>query len=109
MCFNFDVEFVEANTGVGRRDLSRDGVHFRERAVSRLGSLLLRAISAALGLSCSERGSEGDSVCPMAMAPPHVLGVVLRGRKSKSVWRERGIHFNIWSLNRGFEELSSLY
>ncbi|KAG8310800.1 hypothetical protein J6590_056638 [Homalodisca vitripennis] len=39
MCNNFDVEFVEGNTCVSRRDLTRDGVHFSRRGVTRLGSL----------------------------------------------------------------------
>lgn len=48
MCNNFDVEFVEANTCVSRRDLAQDGVHFSRRGVARLGSLFVNAISAAL-------------------------------------------------------------
>ncbi|KAG8319444.1 hypothetical protein J6590_091809, partial [Homalodisca vitripennis] len=39
MCLNFNVEFVEANCCVGRRDLARDGIHLNRRDVSRLGSL----------------------------------------------------------------------
>ncbi|KAG8278821.1 hypothetical protein J6590_011221 [Homalodisca vitripennis] len=39
MCLNFNVEFVEANCCVGRRDLARDGIHLNRRGVSRLGSL----------------------------------------------------------------------
>lgn len=48
MCNNFSVEFVEANSCVRRRDLSRDGVHFSRGAVSRLGSLFVNALTAAL-------------------------------------------------------------
>lgn len=47
MCNNFNVELVEANSCVRRRDLSRDGVHFSRQAVTRLGSLFVKAITAA--------------------------------------------------------------
>ncbi|KAG8320377.1 hypothetical protein J6590_070663 [Homalodisca vitripennis] len=48
---------------VGERDLSRDGLHFNSRGVSRLGSQLLDVISAVLGssvaatLPCSQDGA----------------------------------------------------
>lgn len=48
MCINFNVTFVEANCCVGRRDLSRDGVHFSRRGVSQLGSLFVNVITEAL-------------------------------------------------------------
>jgi hypothetical protein len=48
MCNNFNVCFVEANCCVGRSDLSRDGVHFSRRGVSRLGSLFVDVITEAL-------------------------------------------------------------
>ncbi|KAG8318382.1 hypothetical protein J6590_006698 [Homalodisca vitripennis] len=50
MCNNFGVEFVEANNCVSRRDLTEDGELFTGRALSRLGSLFVANISAALRL-----------------------------------------------------------
>lgn len=45
MCNNFGVTFVEANCCVGRRDLTRDGVHFSRKGVSRLSSMLVEVVS----------------------------------------------------------------
>src|SRR5436190_6206769 len=44
MCFNFNVQFVEINCSLGRRDLARDGRHLNRRGVSRLESLFLEVI-----------------------------------------------------------------
>lgn len=63
MCFNFGVEFVDANSCVRRRDLTRDGVHFRRRATSRLGSLFVDVVVAALQ-------QQGTSVQPEAFQSP---------------------------------------
>lgn len=62
MCFNFNVSFVEANCCVGRRDLSRDGVHFSRRGVSRLGSLFVDVITEALLLFPADLTPNADPV-----------------------------------------------
>jgi len=48
MSYNFDVMFVEANCSVGRRHLSRDGIHLNRAGVSRLGSLIADVIDSSL-------------------------------------------------------------
>jgi len=48
MSYNFNVQFVEANCCVGRRHLSRDGIHLNRAGVSRLGSLLADVIDSTL-------------------------------------------------------------
>jgi len=47
MSYNFDVMFVEANC-VGRRHLSRDGIHLNRGGVSRLGSMIADVIDSTL-------------------------------------------------------------
>lgn len=57
MCNNFSVEFVDANSCVSRRDLSRDGVHFSHQAVTRLGSMFEEAITMGLATSSSAQSA----------------------------------------------------
>jgi len=65
MCNNFDVTFVEANCSVGRRDLSRDGVHFNRRGVSRLSSLIENVIDITLrNLDASSFSAPDTSMAP---------------------------------------------
>ncbi|KAG8321205.1 hypothetical protein J6590_051480 [Homalodisca vitripennis] len=73
MCSNFGVDFMEANTCVGRRDLTRDGVHFNKRGFSRLGSLFVTAVSTALqSLASIPAFSPSDRV---EAAPAPLLGL----------------------------------
>ncbi|KAG8289618.1 hypothetical protein J6590_100731 [Homalodisca vitripennis] len=70
MCNNFDVEFVEANTCVSRRDLTRDGVHFSRRGVTRLGSLFVNAITAGLRyLDAAPANDLGEDMSSLGLSP----------------------------------------
>ncbi|KAG8315187.1 hypothetical protein J6590_076360 [Homalodisca vitripennis] len=56
MCLNFNVQFVEANCCVGRRDFARDGIHLNRRGVSRPDSLF-EDVTAELLLSSTDQAA----------------------------------------------------
>ncbi|KAG8264336.1 hypothetical protein J6590_014626 [Homalodisca vitripennis] len=58
VCNNFAVEFVECNACVGKRDLTRDGVHFNRKGAARLGSLYM--IPGYTLLLYARQGNIGD-------------------------------------------------
>ncbi|KAG8270749.1 hypothetical protein J6590_078184 [Homalodisca vitripennis] len=95
---------------------SRDGIHFCRKAITRLGSLFVNAISTAIRqqteLTSSVLGTEAPNVGPepgndiRSDPDPRGLGKLAgegRGNRQLSI-----AHLNMRSLNTGFDEMRNL-